>query len=114
MWLSVSIFMSCTLCSYRLSRIRRRLAVQMKSNCGFVKSDTAQDELAKLTFEIVGVAVSETGDGWKPRQRRHQHGVMGKPEQVERLAADLRRVACLNRALQRCGEHRPDQIADLG
>jgi hypothetical protein len=33
----------------------------MKSNCGFVKSDTAQDELAKLPFEVGGVAVGKTG-----------------------------------------------------
>src|SRR5258708_1129161 len=82
MWLSVTMFMSCTFCSYRLSRIRRRLAVQMRSNCGFVKSDPAQDELAKLPLEIGGVAVGKTGYGRKPRQRRHQHGVMGKPEQI--------------------------------
>src|SRR4030081_3349973 len=106
--------MSCTLCSYRLSRSRRRLAVQMKSNCGFVKSDTAQDELAKLTFEIGGVAVGQTRDGRQPRQRRHQHGAMGKPEQMERLAADPRRIASGDRAFERSGEHRSDQLADLG
>src|SRR6478752_8448597 len=109
MWLSVTIFMSCTFCSYRLSRIRRRLAVQMQSNCGFVKSDPAQDELAKLPLEIGGVAVGQTGHGRKSRQREHQHGVMGKPEQVERLAADPRCVAGRDRAFERCGEHRPDQ-----
>src|SRR3954470_19516178 len=114
MWLSVTIFMSCTFCSYRLSRIRRQLAVQMRSNCGFVKSDTAQDELAKLTFKVGGVAVGETGRGRQPRQRRHQHGVMRKPEQIERLAADPRRIAGRNRALERRREHRADQIADLG
>src|SRR4029077_4863579 len=93
MWLSVTIFMSYTFCSYRLSRIRRRLAVQMRSNCGFVKSDPAQDELAKLPLEIGGMAIGETAHAGEPRQRRHQHGVMGKPEQIERLAADPRRVA---------------------
>src|SRR6476659_8466555 len=113
MWLSVTIFMSCTFCSYRLSRIRRRLAVQMRSNCGFVESDTAQDELAKLPFEVGGVAVGEARDGRKPRQRRHQHGVMGKPKQIERLAADPRRIARRNRAFERAGEHRRYQIADL-
>src|SRR3954454_23485549 len=100
-WLSVTIFMSCTFCSYRLSRIRRQLAVQMRRNCGFVKSDTAQDELAKLTFKVGGVAVGKTGRGRQPRQRRHQHSVMRKPEQIERLAADPRRVAGGDRALQR-------------
>src|SRR5882724_861317 len=113
MWPSVTIFMSCTLCSYRLSRSRRRLAIQMKSNCGFVKSDAAQDELAKLPLEVVGVAIGQTGDGRQPRQRRHQHGVMRKPEQIERFAADPRRVARGDRAFDRGGEYRPDQIADL-
>src|SRR5260370_21616887 len=87
-WLSVTMFMSCTFCGYRLSRIRRQLAIQMKSNRGFVKPDSAENELAKLPFEAGGIAVGKTGHGGKPRQRRHQHGVMGEPEQVERRVAD--------------------------
>src|SRR4051812_40656541 len=106
--------MSCTFCSYRLSRIRRQLAVQMRSNCGLVKSDAAEDELAKLPFEVGGVAVGETRHRRKLRKRSHQHGVMRKPEQIERLASDLRRVARRHGALKRRGEHRADQIADLG
>src|SRR5689334_20033634 len=106
--------MSCTFCSYRLSRIRRRLAVQMRRNCGFVKSDTAQDELAKLTVKVGGVAVGQTERGRQPRQRRHQHGVMRKPEQIERLASDPGRIARGDRALERCREYRADEIADLG
>src|SRR6266850_251223 len=82
---SVTIFMSCTFCSYRLSRIRRQLAVQMRINCGLGKSDAAQDELTKLALEIGRVAVRETRHGWKPRQRRHQNGVVRKPEQVKRI-----------------------------
>src|SRR3954451_6948477 len=89
-WLSVWIFMSCTFCSYRLSRIRRQLAVQMRSNCGFVKSNAAKNELAKLPLEVGGIAVSQARHGRQLRQRRHQHGVMGKPKQIERLASDLR------------------------
>src|SRR4029077_10306571 len=85
---SVTIFMSCTFCSYRLSRIRRQLAVQMRSNCGFVKPDAAQNKSTELTLQIVGVAVGKTGHGRKPRQRRHQHGVVREPEQVKRVAAD--------------------------
>src|SRR4051812_48425607 len=83
---SVTMFMSCTFCSYRLSRIRRQLAVQMGGNCGLAKSDAAQDELTKLPLDVGGVAVGKTGHRREPRQRGHQHGVMGKPEQVERLA----------------------------
>ena len=67
----------------------------------------------QLPFEIGGVAVGKTRHGRKPRQRRHQHGVMREPEQVERLASDPRRVAGRDRAFERCGEHRPDQVADL-
>src|SRR4051794_37468217 len=81
-WLSVTIFISCTFCSYRFSRIRRQLAVQMRSKCGFVKSDAAENKLAKLPFEVGGVAVGQARHGRKPRQRRHQHGMMRKPEQV--------------------------------
>ena len=77
----------------------------MRSNCGFVKSNAAEDELAKLPFEIGGVAVSENRHYRKPRQRGHQHGVMGKPEQVERIIADLRRIAGGYRAFERCSEH---------
>src|SRR5712664_4941627 len=105
--------MSCTFCSYRLSRSRRQIAVQMRSNCGFVKSDSSEDKFAKLPFEIGGIAVSEARDDRKPRQRRHQHGVMREPEQIERFAADTLRIACRDRAVDRCGEHRPDQIGDL-
>src|SRR4051812_19852302 len=65
---SVTMFMSCTFCSYRLSRIRRQLAVQMGSNCGLVKSDAAQDELAKLPLDVGGIAVGQTGHRRQPRQ----------------------------------------------
>ena len=86
----------------------------MRSNCGFVKSDAAENELAELPFEVGGIAVVQTGNGGKPRQRRHQDDVVGKPEQIQRLAADPRRVARRNRAIERSGEHRPDQVGDLG
>ena len=75
----------------------------MRSNCGLGKSDAAQDELTKLPFQIGGVAVGKTGHGRKPRERRHQHGVVREPEQVERIAADPRRVTGGDRALDRCG-----------
>src|SRR5882757_9900952 len=100
--------MSCTFCSYRLSRIRRQLAVQMRSNGGLVESDAAKDELAKLPFKVGGVAVGKTRHCRKPRQCRHQHGVMRKPKQVERLLADLRRIARRHGAFDRCGEYRAD------
>src|SRR5882757_619266 len=111
---SLAIFMSCTFCSYRWCRNRRQREVQMRSNCGFVKSDAADNELAKLPFEGGGFAVVQTGNGGKPRQRRHQYRVVGKPEQVERLAADARCVAGRDRAVEGSSEHRPDQASDLG
>ena len=83
----------------------------MRSNCGLVKSDAAQDELTKLPFKIGGVAVGETRHHRKPRQRGHQHGVMCKPEQVERFIADLDRIAGSYGALERFREHAADQIA---
>src|SRR5512139_3256369 len=83
---SVTIFMSCTFCIYRSSRIRRQTAVQMRSDGGLGKPDAAQDELSELPLQIGDVAVGKTGHGRKPGQRRHQHGVVGEPEQVERIA----------------------------
>src|SRR6266566_5057176 len=85
---SLTMFISCTFCGCRLPRIRRQLAIQMGGNCGFVESNSAENEFAKLPFEIGSVAVGQTWNGWQPRQRRHQYGVMGKPEQVKRLASD--------------------------
>src|SRR5665213_2996492 len=38
---------------------------------------------------------------------------MGEPEQVQRLGADPRGVAGLDRAIERGDEQRPDQAADL-
>src|ERR1035438_6407603 len=72
-WDSVWIFMSCTFCSYRLSRPRRQLTVQMRSNCGFVKSDAAQDEFAKLPFDVGDIAVREARHRRKPGQRSEEH-----------------------------------------
>ncbi len=64
---SVAMFMSCTFCSYRLSRLRRPFAIQMRSNCGLVKSDPTKKKFAKLPFEVGGIAVSEARHGRKPR-----------------------------------------------
>src|SRR5258705_6712160 len=111
---SLAIFMSCTFCSYRWCRNRRQCAVQMRSNCGFVKSDAAENELAQLPFEPGRIAVVKTRNGGQACQRRHQHGVVGKPEQIERLAAGLHRIAGFDRALDRVGEYRSDQAFDLG
>src|SRR5450432_1014574 len=111
---SVTMFMSCTFCSYRLPRIRRHLAIQMGGNRGFVKSNSAENEFAKLPFKIDGIAVRQAGDGRKSRQRRHQDGVMREPEQIERRATDMRCVARHHGAVERSGKNRPDQIADLG
>jgi hypothetical protein len=86
----------------------------VRDNGGFVKSDAAQEKLAKLALEIERVAVGQTGHRRNSRQRRHQHGVVGKPEQIKRLAADPRGVAGLDRAIERSDEHRTDQVADFG
>src|SRR4030088_548826 len=111
---SVTMFMSCTFCSYRLlPRIRRHFAIQMRDDSGFVESNSAENEFANLPLEIGSVAVGKAWNRWQPRQRRHQHGVMGKPEQVERIACDPGCLPCRHGLLQRCGEHRPDQIPDL-
>jgi hypothetical protein len=81
--------MSCTFCSYRLlPRIRRQFAIQLRDDSGFVKSNSAENEFANLPLVIGSVAIGQTGNRWQPRQRRHQHGVMRKPEQVERIASD--------------------------
>src|SRR3982074_1912025 len=86
---SVTIFMSCTFCSYRLlPRIRRHFAIQMRDDSGFVESNSAENEFANLPLEIGSVAVGKAWNRGQPRQRRHQHGVMRKPEQVERIASD--------------------------
>src|SRR5712675_719779 len=87
-WVLVTIFMSCTFCGYPLPPIRQHVAIQMAGNCGFVQSNSAENEFAKLPFEIGSVAVRQAWVGRQPRQRRHQQGVMRKPEQVERLASD--------------------------
>src|SRR5438105_9716460 len=113
-WDSLTMFMSCTFCRYRLSSFRRQLLVEMRSNCGLVKSDAAQDEFAKLPFEAGRIAIGQARHRGQPRQRHRQQGVMGEPEQIERLAADLRRLAARHRTLDRRGEYRPDQTFDLG
>src|SRR5689334_13213610 len=85
----------------------------MSGNCGFVQSDAAEDELAKLPFEDGGIAILETGNRRKPRQCRSQYRVVREPEQIERRAADVGRIPRRDGALQRSHEGRPDQIADL-
>src|SRR5258708_22111477 len=60
---SVTMFMSCTFCSYRLPRIRQQVAIQMRGNSGFVKSNSAEYEFAQLPFETGGVAVGQTWNG---------------------------------------------------
>src|ERR1700727_2569073 len=81
-WGSVTIFMSCTFCGYLWCRLRRA-AAQMRGDGGLMKSNAAQEELAQLAFEIGRVAVGQTGHRRNARQGRHQHGVVGKPEQIE-------------------------------
>ena len=41
------------------SRIRRQFAIQMRGNCGFVQSNTAENEFAELPFEVGGIAVGQ-------------------------------------------------------
>src|SRR6266478_1264588 len=112
-WLSVTMFMSCAFCNRRLPRIPRQLAVQIGGNRGFVEPNSAEYEFTKLPFETGGVAVIQARCRWQPRQCRHQQGVMRKPEQVQRLAPNLPRIARLHRARQRCGEDRSDQHPDF-
>src|SRR6478736_777199 len=85
----------------------------MGCNCGFGKSDAAEDELTQLTFEIGRVAIVETWHDWQARQRRGQHDMMCKPEKIERLTADACGFASFNRPLQRGDKSRADQIAEL-
>src|SRR5713226_4866512 len=55
---SVTIFMSCTFCSYRLlPRIRRQFAIQLRDDSGFVKSNSAENEFANLPLKIGSVAI---------------------------------------------------------
>src|SRR5665213_1778120 len=72
---SVTMFMSCTFCVYLLSRIRQPFAIQMGGNCCFVQTNAAENELAKLPFEIGSVPVSQTWHRRQLRQGRHQHRV---------------------------------------
>src|ERR1700738_2357745 len=98
---SVTMFMSCTFCSYRLlPRIRRQFAIQVRDDGGFVESNSAENELANLPLEIGSVAVGQAWNRWQSRQRRHQHGVMRKPEQVERIAFDPGCLPCRHGLLQ--------------
>src|SRR6476646_9474246 len=85
----------------------------MGGDGGFVQSDAAENELAKLPLESVGVAILQTRYGRQPRQRGGQHGVVREPEQIERRAIDLGGIAGGNGALQRGDEGRTDEIADL-
>src|SRR4051794_27805990 len=96
---SVTMFMSCTFCNRRLVGTRRQFVAQMRNNCGVVKSDTPQEKLTKLPFEIARLAVNEAGRGRQPGQRSRHHGVMREPEQVERVGRARRGVAGRDRAL---------------
>src|SRR5258708_29931879 len=75
-WVLVTIFMSCTFCGYPLPPIRQHVAIQMAGNCGFVQSNSAENEIAKLPFEIGSVAVRQAWAGQQPLHRRHHHGAM--------------------------------------
>src|SRR5258708_23072664 len=86
-WASVTMFMSCTLYSYLLLRLRRMFATEVRGDSGFVQSNSAEDELAKLPFEISSVTVSQARHRRQPRHRRHQHAAMRQPAQVFCLAS---------------------------
>ena len=58
----------------------RQVAIQMKSNRSFVEADAAEDEFAKLPFEIGGIAVGKTGIAGLASAAIST--VMRKPEQV--------------------------------
>jgi hypothetical protein len=44
--------MSGTFCVYLLPRIQRQFAIQMGGDSGLVQSNSAENELAKLPFEV--------------------------------------------------------------
>src|SRR5580693_7684347 len=113
-WGSVAIFMSCARCGDWLGLEVREIAGQMVEDCGVVKADAAKQEFAELALETADVAIPKTGHGGKARHRRRQHGMVGKPEQIDRLAADSRGIAGGDRGLERGHEHRPDQLLHLG
>src|SRR6185312_14637187 len=110
---SVTIFMSCTFCGYRLTRVQRGRAVEMRSDCGAAESDAAENEFTELPFELGCLAIAEAGNGRQSGQRRRQHGVVREPEQIKRLVADRGGIAGRHRALERGGEYRADQVSDL-
>src|SRR5260221_14374773 len=81
-WASVTMFMSCTLYSYLLLRLRRMFATEGRCDSGFVQSNSAEDKSAKLQFEIGVVGVGQARNRRQARYRRHHHGMMRKTEQV--------------------------------
>jgi len=83
--------------------VRRQLAIQMKSKCGFVKPDSAENELAKLPFEAGGIAVGKTGHGGKPRQAPPLARCDGRTRTGERRVAIGEAIAYRDRAFERCG-----------
>src|SRR5512140_3542195 len=85
----------------------------MGGDRSLAKSDAAENELAKLPFEIGGIAILNTRRCRQPRHGCGENSVMRKPEQVQRCAADLDRIARFNRALERGDEGRSDQVGDL-
>src|SRR5260370_9152574 len=87
-WVLVTIFISCTFCVYPLPPIRQHVAIQMAGNCAFVQSNSAQNEFAKLPFEIGSVALGHAWLGRQPPQPRPQQSVMPQPEQLARLPPD--------------------------
>src|ERR1700754_2458465 len=85
----------------------------MGGNGGFAQSDAAKDELAELPLENDSIAILKTWRDRQPRQGCGQNSVVREPEQVERFAADLGRIAGIDGALQRGDESRSDQVGDL-
>src|SRR5258708_7104132 len=81
-WASVTMFMSCTLYSYLLLRLRRMFATEVRGDSGFVQSNSAEDKLAKLPFEIGGVAVSQARHQPHPPHPLHHPARLLKPEQL--------------------------------
>src|SRR5258708_11495849 len=56
---SVTIFMSCPFCNYRLPRLGRQFPVQVRGNHGFVKANSAENEFVHLPFEIGGFVLGK-------------------------------------------------------
>src|SRR5258708_8023432 len=69
---SVTMFMSCTFCNYRLPRLGRQFPVQVRGNHGFVKANSAANAFVHLPFEIGALPAAQAPNAERhPPCRRH-------------------------------------------